>query len=503
MVGSMQTQLEERMEDANASPSRRPRTMRFSYFLKLFVRFRWAAALSAGAAILTTQFYLEFESFAFPWLYAVVGWILLYNSAFYFYLRGKDTSEDKRDDIDRPEFRRARLAALAQILLDLLALFALLHFAGGLTNPFVLFFLFHVVVAGTLLEARHTLGVACFTSALIFALGVLEKSGILAHYRPVEILGDTSPVDSWLFALGLPAVLTVTILALTLLITSIMNERSRRRDQIIELSEALDRKNQALVRMDHMRKQLLAVASHDLKSPIAAVATSLVSMRDGYLGPLTSDQQRVIERSLGRLARLREFIDDVLEWSSIERGTLRQEMRPVDLSDILLRVVEDQRETALTRGTHIDLSLPPKMPLVACSPERMTQVFENLASNAVKYSKDGGKVRVEARQEGPDVIISFLDNGIGISQDDLGHLFEDFFRAPSIKTKVEGTGLGLALVKRIVTAHNGEIWATSEVGLGSAFFVRLPICPADAPERVRESMAPGARQAPAQAPMTN
>ena len=459
----------------NGSRTGRPRTLGFSYFLKLFVHFRWAAAFSAGLTVFASQFYLGIESFAFPWLYTIVGLILLYNTAFYFYLEHQVQTGSFSEPQDGSRFHRTRVVALSQILLDLLALFWLLHFAGGLTNPFVLFFLFHVVVTGTLLEPAPTVGVALFTSALIFALGVLEKTGLLTHYHPVELLGDTNPLESWLFVLGLPAVLTVTILSLTMLTLSIMNERGRRQDQILELSEELDRKNHKLMRVDRMRKQLLAVASHDLKSPIAAVSSYLMGMRDGYLGPLTDEQRRVIERSLNRLTRLKEFIADVLEWTAIERGTMRQEMHLVDLADILRRAVEDHEEQAAAMALAIELTLPTELPLLVCSPERMTQVFDNLLSNAVKYSHDGGRVEIDVRLEDGHVLVAVRDTGIGISQSDLGQLFQDFFRAPSVKGKFEGTGLGLSMVRRIVNAHNGRIWATSELGHGSTFFVKLPI----------------------------
>jgi signal transduction histidine kinase len=459
----------------NGGKSHRPRTLGFSYFLKLFVRLRWAAAFSAGVTIAATHFHLGIASFAYHWLYAIVGLILLYNTAFYFFLEHQVQSGKVSELQDGSGFSRSRAVALSQILLDLVALFWLLHFAGGLTNPFVLFFLFHIVVAGTLLEPGPTVGVALFTSALIFALGVLEKLGVLAHYHPVELLGDTDPLRSWLFVLGLPAVMTVTILSLTLLTISIMNERGRRRDQILELSEELDSKNRKLLRVDRMRKQLLAVASHDLKSPLAAVSSYLMGMRDGYLGPLTDEQRRVVDRSLARLARLKEFIADVLEWTAIERGALRQDMHPANLADELRRAVEDYQEQAAARNIELGLVLPPDLPLVVCSPERMAQVFDNLISNAVKYSHDGGEVEVEARVEQDDVLISFRDTGIGIAPADLGQLFQDFFRAPSVKSRFEGTGLGLSMVRRIVNAHNGRIWATSELGRGSTFFVRLPI----------------------------
>ena len=482
----MREEQERACESSLRSPP--PRTPNFSYFLHLFVQFRWAAAACAGLAVFIAQFVLGLESYAYAWLYSIVAGIVFYNAAFYVYLR-REEGRQGEGAADAPTFRRGRQAALAQILLDLLALFGLLHFAGGLTNPFVMFFLFHVVVAGILLEPVRAAAVACFACALIFSLGVLEKTGLIAHYRPVEILGATDPLHSWLFTLGLPGVMTVTILALTFLTVSIMNERARNRNQVIELSEALDRKNRELLRVDQMRKQLLAVASHDLKSPLGAVAGYLAGMRDGYLGPLTDEQKRVVERSLDRLSRLKGFIDDVLAWSSIEKGTLRQEMRPVDLGDILHCVVEDHRDPALARGIEILLCLPPQMPLVECSSERMVQVFENLLSNAVKYSLDGGRVRVEARQEGDDLVITILDKGMGISPEDLGHLFEDFFRAPSVRSKVHGTGLGLALARRIVKAHHGDIWATSELGLGSAFFVRLPICATETPRPPPSSCA--------------
>ncbi len=455
-------------------PVDRPRTLGFCYFLRQFIQMRWAACAGAAATIATSQHVLEI-SFEYSWLYGIVVAMLAYNATFYFLLEHSVQSGFIADFGEQKQVPVTRLLALGQILLDLISLFWLLHFAGGLVNPFVLFFLLHVVVAGTLLEARPALLVALLASALVFALGLSERLGLLEHYHPSEILGETDPTASWLFVVGLPAVMTVTILALSFLTIVIMNERGRRRDQILALSEELDRKNRKLMRVDQMRQRLLAVASHDLKSPIAAVSSYLMGMRDGYLGDLSKEQRRVLDRSLNRLSRLRDFVTDVLDWTSIERGALRQNMHMVELGDILRAVVDDHLEAASEKNIDLEVEIEEDLPKVVCSAERITQAFDNLVSNAVKYTLDGGSVEVEAQQVDDRVLVSVADTGIGISQKDLENLFQDFFRSSSVKGKFEGTGLGLSVVRRIVGAHNGRVWARSELNKGTTFYVELPI----------------------------
>jgi two-component system OmpR family sensor kinase/two-component system sensor histidine kinase BaeS len=186
-------------------------------------------------------------------------------------------------------------------------------------------------------------------------------------------------------------------------------------------------------------------------------------------------QAEVIEKSLKRLERLREFVGDVLSLQAIQHGELQKVMRQVDVEPILREAIENFADAAREKGLDLALEVQTGLPRIEAAAERLAQVFNNLVSNAVKYTPRGGRVSVSAREENGVVAFAVADTGIGISEGDLARLFEDFFRAPAVKKVYEGTGLGLAVARRIVSAHHGEIWATSAPNAGTTFHVHLPL----------------------------
>ena len=450
-----------------------PRTLRLVYFLRLFNRIRWGAGAAALLVIAFAQFVLKLQ-IPYRYLYPVAAGILVYNIVFVHLVNAVDKmAGEKRADL--PENGPTRLLALLQINFDFAALFALLHFSGGLENPFIIISILHVVVAGTLLEPRQTLFEAFLATGLLFAMGIGEKTGLLTHYHPTEVLGPTDPSTHWFFVLGLPAVLGFAMFALAGLTILIMNERARRRDQIIALKSDLEEKNTRLIRVDQMRKGLLAVASHDLKAPIGAVANYLMTLKDEYLGPINERQAHVIERSLIRLDQLGSFISDVLSIQAIQRGELRRNIRTINLVPLLEEAIENGNDRAQSKNIQLDSQIHDPAIVVDASGERMMQVFNNLISNAVKYTPDGGRVTVAAEVAEMNFVLHVTDTGIGISEDDQRNLFGEFFRAKAVKKDYEGTGLGLAVAQRIIEAHNGHIDVSSQLGQGATFTVTIPL----------------------------
>jgi len=463
-----------------------PRSLRLHGFLSLFIRVRFGAAACAFAVIAVSQLVLK-VGFPYERLYATVACVLVYNTGLYLFLLRRRPAQSRRALDEETDLRANRIVALLHINLDFAALTSLLHFSGGLENPFVLFFLFHVVIAGILLDGRLAAAEAALAAILILLLGVLEKTGAVAHYHAAEILGSLELVDNWMFALGLPALMAVTIAALSGFTIALIGRRTRQRNQLIALSLELQAKNEKLEELDSSRRKLLAVATHDLKAPMAAVTSYLEVLRDGYLGPVSEAQGEVIGKSLKRLERLREFVDDVLSLQAIQHGDLQKTMRPVDVAPLLREAVEGFADAAAAKDIAIALAISDGLPLIEAAPERLIEVFDILVSNAVKYTPERGRVSVAARKSDGGILIEIEDNGIGIAETDLAHLFEDFFRSSSVKKSHEGTGLGLAVSRRIVMAHHGDIRATSQVGIGTAFHVLLPL------GQPLHSMRPGER----------
>lgn len=453
-----------------------PRTMAFSYHLMLFVKARWLAIGISTLAILLTKFWFEL-SFNFFWLFITVLVMCLYNVGFFLFLRRLDFHENQC--CETPEGQRGwelgRHIAWMQILFDLLALFSLLHFTGGLENPFVIFFMLHMVMATILLEPLSTAVAALVITAFVFALGITERLGIIEHYHQFKIYGEFEPLENWVFVLGIPSIIFIMNGCLTGLTYFMMKAINDRRDTIIELSQQLEENNKKLILLDNRRKQTMALVSHDLKSPIDAVSSYLIMMKDGYLGEFTEKQIEIIGKSQHRLTRLREFVSDVLDWQTIERGEMQQKMEPTQLMDVLADVVEEYEDVAAQKKIEFSFRSKGNFPQVSASPKRMFQVFDNLISNAIKYTHSGNKVEVIAGIEPADILISIRDTGIGMNKDELAHLFEDFYRSPKVKHLFEGTGLGMSVVERIIRAHHGKVWAESESGKGTTFYVSIPI----------------------------
>ncbi|MBN2716885.1 MAG: HAMP domain-containing histidine kinase [Deltaproteobacteria bacterium] len=453
-----------------------PRTMAFSYHLKLFVKARWLAVAMSSLGVMVAQFWFEL-CFVYTALYSIIGAIALYNVGFWFILRNYDFHENQccESMVGSEGWRRGRFIAWLQILFDLIALFWMLHFSGGLENPFVIFFMLHMVMATLLLEPAGTMLVAIVITAFVFALGITEKTGILAHYHPDKVYGDYEPLNSWVFVLVMPSIILLMNICLTGLTYFMMRAINERRNTIIILSRELEEKNRRLVMLDNRRKQTMAVVSHDLKSPIDAVNSYLIMMQEGYLGDFSDKQMEIIKKCYSRLKRLREFVSDVLDWQTIERGDVQEVMAPTQLVDVLRESYAEYEDTAKAKGISFKLSIADKMPLVNADPRRMFQVFDNLISNAVKYTLAGGSVEVASAVEEGQLLFRVSDSGIGMTDDEMSHLFEDFYRSPNVKKKFEGTGLGLTVVDRIVRAHHGRVWAESEAGKGTTFFVSIPI----------------------------
>ena len=226
--------------------------------------------------------------------------------------------------------------------------------------------------------------------------------------------------------------------------------------------------------LDEMKSQLLSTVSHELRTPLASIkgfATTL--LRDDVEWDEESRREflAIIDEESDRLT---ELIGNLLDMARIEAGTLRVEAEATDLRPIIQETVAEFR--MMTRAHEIELDLPPVLPAIMADPRRARQILRNLVENAIKYSPDGGRIGVSARVRSEDVLTSVSDQGIGIEEKQLEHIFDRFYQVDNASTrKVGGSGLGLSICKAIVEAHNGSIWVESEPGIGSSFHFTLPL----------------------------
>jgi signal transduction histidine kinase/DNA-binding response OmpR family regulator len=226
-----------------------------------------------------------------------------------------------------------------------------------------------------------------------------------------------------------------------------------------------------LKKLDRIKSDFISTVSHDLRSPLTAIlGFSELIERAGTVNDL---QKEYIKRVQNSVQSITVLIDDLLKLGKIEAGfDTRKEV--IALDQLIRYAIENYRRKLAEKGQNVVLDLPGNNLPVLANPVQMRQLFENLLDNANKYTPAGGLITVRASVAQNQVLLQFIDNGIGIPAVDLPYVFDKFYRA-STASSVPGTGLGLSIVRSIVENHEGRIWVDSTVGVGTTFTVVLPL----------------------------
>ncbi|MEW6368027.1 MAG: ATP-binding protein [Acidobacteriota bacterium] len=229
-----------------------------------------------------------------------------------------------------------------------------------------------------------------------------------------------------------------------------------------------------LRQLDRLKSDILANVSHELRTPLTTLRGYTESMADGLLGSINRDQEkalRVMERSLNRLAGT---IGQLLEYSRLSSGKISLDIRPFDIMLLIRLVLSNMREEFDMRQIAVEVDIPDALPPVQADEEKIAQVVENLLTNSLKFTPPGGKVDVHCRQTPEGVMVSIRDNGVGIPEKELPHIFDRFHQVDGTSTrKYGGLGLGLAIVKQVLDAHGAAIQVASKEGEGSQFTFTL------------------------------
>jgi signal transduction histidine kinase len=237
-----------------------------------------------------------------------------------------------------------------------------------------------------------------------------------------------------------------------------------------ELAEA----NATLVRLNKAKSDFVSAVSHELRTPLAAIKGYASLIGTGQFGPLSQKQSERIAKIEKHADLLTDLITNLLDIARIESGRVTMERRAIAMEEFLTSVQDLVQPQLQAKHLRYAVDRDGVTQLLG-DPQHLRRVFMNLLSNAIKYTPEGGSIRLGFQHEGPMIQATVSDTGCGIAPEDLPKLFQEFYRANDpINQQVRGTGLGLALVKRIVEAHRGQISVTSEKGKGSVFTVSLP-----------------------------
>jgi signal transduction histidine kinase/CheY-like chemotaxis protein len=319
--------------------------------------------------------------------------------------------------------------------------------------------------SGGLAEQARAIG-APFVSVLPFTLAGGEPGAlVLLRPRPSLFASDDHAMLNSLLG-------RATIFA----------ERSRAVAEQAALAQRLAQTVAALEQASQAKSDFLASMSHELRTPLSAIIGFSALMRDE---PLADARRSVPDEWIEHMHRsgdhLLALINDVLDLTKIEAGRINLEFESFALGTALGESVEGLRPLAQRKS--IEMVLDCEEGVIKADRGRLRQIVYNLLSNAIKFTPDGGRIVVEGRWLGDEARITVSDTGVGIAADDLEHIFEEFRQVGDLKAREAGTGLGLALCRRLAEAHGGRMEVTSDVGHGSRFMVVLPDARAESAER--------------------
>ncbi len=233
----------------------------------------------------------------------------------------------------------------------------------------------------------------------------------------------------------------------------------------------------ALKVLDRLKSEFVAKVSHELRSPLATIHEQLALVLKDMMGQVSETDQHLLSRAKEKTRGLISLIGDLLDLSRIESGAVCREAKPVSVERLLADIVEFLQSRADAKGQRLTFTAPPEaLPPLKADPLALESIFGNLITNAINYTQDGGQIRVEVDQCGPNLRVRVIDNGFGIEARHLERIFERFYRVKNERTRfITGTGLGLPIVKGLVDSLGGLIQVESAPDAGSTFTVLLPI----------------------------
>jgi len=240
-------------------------------------------------------------------------------------------------------------------------------------------------------------------------------------------------------------------------------------DEMTSLADSFNQMAESLQQQEHMRREFIVNAAHELNTPLTNLQGYLEALRDGVIAP-SSEQFQSLHEEVNRLVRLSQSLHSL----ALDTGPASESaLQAVDLVPAVRAALELVRPAFDGKAIRVDLQLPDRLPARA-EPDRLAQVLANLLQNASRYTPDGGVVTVAAEAGRSDVLVSVSNTGDGIPQQDLPHIFERFYRVEKSRDRARGgAGIGLAIVKQLVEATGGRVGAESQAGV-TRFWFSLP-----------------------------
>lgn len=294
---------------------------------------------------------------------------------------------------------------------------------------------------------------------------------ILNFFLVVQLVLSSS---SQQFFVNIFLVFAVAAVSYTL-VKSVRNE-VRRREEVTQLAESLEKANTLLQEADKQKTEFLTMASHQLRTPLSILKGYIELIKDGTYGRVDKTMVKVLEDMDLNNEHLVKLVDKLLDITRLEQGRTKYTFAMINICTLIDEATNDLKIKAKEKKLKVEWVCPAQMPQVYCDQEKMHHVIYNFIDNALKYSEKG-VVRVTLEEQGGGAVFRVHDQGIGFEKSDENNFFQKFYRGDNVRTiGIDGTGLGLYVCRKFVEAHSGRVWARSEgLGKGSEFGFWVPL----------------------------
>jgi len=432
------------------------------FFLKWFIRIRWIAiVLLVISNYVVSQFLNITVQTNKIYILAV---ILLFLNIFHSFVL-KSIKKDSGNEV----IPRIKRNIHFQIITDLFILTLLIHYSGGIENPLILFYFFHLIIASSIFSTFLSYMYAVLALTLTALMSILECFSVIPHY-PLEGFISHELYKNPLYVFGAGFIFTCTAIMVVWLSHMIIHRS-------IKSEETYVRTNIELENKDKLKNEYVFRVTHDIKGHVAAIMSCLEVVRSELTGTLNEVQEEFLNRAYERAGFLSEFIGDLL---NLTRKRLKHdvEFEEFSLPEVIAKTLTPVRILVRDKSIDLNIYIDETVGMIKGNPYSIEELYSNLLLNAVKYTPPKGHIEVNVRKRRNYIVSEISDSGIGIPKDEIPRVFDEFYRASNVPKDIKsGTGLGLSIVKEIVEHHKGRIWVESEVGIWTKFTFILPVNP--------------------------
>ncbi|MFH1213960.1 MAG: HAMP domain-containing sensor histidine kinase, partial [Candidatus Neomarinimicrobiota bacterium] len=349
-----------------------------------------------------------------------------------------------------------------QVVLDFVLISFIIHFTGGIGNPFYFVYLVHIIISGILYQGAWPYINATLAAFLLTFWSVLEYFKMVTVYT---LDGTPAPLKVYIVSL---AAFYILIFTATYIIRDIISGYRI-------MKRVIDQKSELLEQTILERDKMFRFTAHELKSPLTTLRSMLAVIDEVYADNLQPDLKEMVGRAVRRTDQVLLMVKEMIEVTQYRYGLTECKLQSVEFGEWIAKVVEQQQIYADNEKVILTIKSLPQETLVYMDAVSLEKVLSNLINNAIRYSPAGADVNIQPFVKQQCFGFSVSDTGIGIAEGDLTKIFDEFYRSPNAREMESlGTGLGLCLVKQIVDQYNGRIFVESQLGQGSTFTVEMP-----------------------------